>query len=106
MRGYVIRKQDGSYFMGCGYGGPKNPVPYFQHDLKQAKVYKTLPGAVKAAKNYGGYPGAAELNEWDEPVAWLGFMVEYDGRARGWKLVNVAPRDFDPQDYTMNNGQL
>ena len=53
----VIRRHDGKYFQGCGYGGPGNPVAYWSDRIWEAKVYKTEAGARKTAKQHGGYPG-------------------------------------------------
>ena len=101
--GYVIRRSDGQYFIGCGYGGPGHPVPYYMDDLKVAKAYKTAEGAAKAAKSYGGYVGVAELDEDGIAVRWIGFLVWQLGE---WRTVSAAPRDFDPNDYEGNNGPL
>ena len=103
--GYVVRMKDGQYFMGCGYGGPQHPVPYFTEDLQRAKVYRRENGAENAAKSYGGYAGSVSLDLWGAPEKWNGFLV-WQGEKRGWQVVNVDPLDFDPKDYTMNNGPL
>ena len=29
----VIRRSDGKFFQGCGYGGPGKPVPYWTDDV-------------------------------------------------------------------------
>lgn len=51
---YVIRREDGKYFQGCGYGRPGHPVPYWTEDIRMATSYKTSAGAIKAARRYGG----------------------------------------------------
>jgi hypothetical protein len=101
---YVIRRRDGQYFQGCGYGGPGHPVPYWTDRICYAQAYKTVEGCMKAAKKLGAYAGAAEASEESRiPVAWLGFLVP--GRT-GWRPVQDDPRSFDPKDYDGNNRQL
>ena len=98
----VIRRSDGKYFQGCGYGGPGNPVPYWTEDVKMAQVYQTPTGAAGAAKRYGGHRGAVETDR-GSVVRWLGFIVY---SRTGWRIVEDTPRDFDPNDYEGNNGPL
>ena len=102
-RGIVIRRRDGQYFVGCGYGGPGNPVPYWDPDIRKAQVYKTPTGAQKAVKLTGGYRGAAELDGEGRAVRWLGFVAY---ARSGWRIVEDTPRDFEPNDYEGNNGPL
>lgn len=99
----VIRRQDGKYFQGCGYGGPGNPVPYWSEWIHDARVYRTEAGAVKAGKQYGGYAGRAVADAFEIPMRWEGFIVRQRG---GWRTVDTAPRDFDPNDYEGNNGPI
>ena len=100
----VIRRSDGKFFQGCGYGGPGNPVPYWGSDIWKAKTYRTPAGAAAAMKRFGGSRGAAEADVEGRPVRWLGFLAY--GRS-GWRIIpDVRPKDFDPNDYEMNNGQL
>lgn len=94
--GYVVRKKDGRYYQGCGYGGPNNPVPYFFESLKNAKVYKTPLGAAKAAKSFGGFPGAVDLNENDVPQRWQGYIVFVRGKV--WKVTAAAPEEPEKQE--------
>ena len=101
--GYVVRRADGTYFQGCGYGGIGSPVPYFGEELRRAKVYRTPKGALEAAKRFGGHAGAADVSERGEAVAWRGFLVWRRGRL---EEIMVAPREFDPNDYEGNNGPL
>ena len=103
MRGIVIRRTDGKYFQGCGYGGPGNPVPYFTEDIHLAQVYKSPIGAQKAAKLYGGFRGAAELDEEGRAAQWLGFIIYGYG---GWRIIQEKPEHFEPNDYEGNNGPL
>ena len=99
----VIRRHDGKYFQGCGYGGPGNPVPYWSDRIWEAKVYKTEAGARKTAKQVGGYPGYAVADKFEIPKHWVGFLV---WQRQMWKALDVAPADFDPNDYEGNNGPL
>lgn len=103
MTGYVVRRPDGKFFIGCGYGGRGNPVPYWSEDLTAAKCYKTPEGAADAANRFGGYAGKAEADGRGNPAEWFGFLVRWRDE---WITVNRDPRDFDPQDYEMNNGPL
>ena len=103
MRGIVIRRRDGKYYQGSGYGGPGHPVPYFTEDIRLAQVYKTLTGTQKAAKLCGGFRGAAELDEEGRAAQWLGFI---DYGYGGWRIILEDPGDFDPNDYEGNNGPL
>lgn len=98
----VIRRSDGKYFQGCGYGGPGHPVPYWTDDMKMAQVYKTPTGAAGAMKRYGGYRGAVETQD-GRVVRWLGFLAYGH---RGWRFIEESPREFDPNDYEGNNGPL
>ena len=99
----VIRRHDGKYFQGCGYGGPGNPVAYWSDRIWEAKVYKTEAGARKTAKQHGGYPGYAVADKFEIPERWIGFLVWWRDR---WKTVNDAPAEFDPNDYDGNNGPI
>ena len=99
----VIRRADGRYFQGCGYGGPGHPVPYWVEDIRQAQIYLGPTRAAGAAKRYGGYRGAA-LAEAGRASEWLGFIVQ--GRGGQQIVTDVAPADFDPNDYEGNNGPL
>lgn len=102
-RAVVIRRTDGKYFQGVGYGGPGNPVPYWVEDIRQAQIYMSPTGAAGAMKRYGGYRGAA-LVEAGRPAEWLGYIVHGHG---GWRIVpDVTPAEFDPNDYEGNNGPL
>lgn len=103
MTAYGIRRSDGKYFIGCGYGGPGHPVPYWSGDLKAAKMYKTPEGAANAAGRFGGFAGKVRTDGHGAPENWEGFLVKWRDE---WKVVSRSPVDFDPQDYTMNNGPL
>ena len=98
---YVVRRHDGKYFQGCGYGGPGHPVPYWTEEIRQANVYLSANGARNAAKRWGGFIGIAEGN--GEPERWIGFLVWQRG---SWATVNEPPADFDPNDHEGNNGPL
>lgn len=101
---YVIRRSDGKYFQGCGYGGPGHPVPYWTERIWEAQTYRTTEGARKAAQKWGGWIGAADTRDnMPIPDRWLGFLVFSPA---GWRPVLVDPRDFDPNDYEGNNGPL
>lgn len=100
-RAYVIRRHDGKYFQGCGYGGPGNPVPYWTEDIREAQTYRSVPGARKAAQRWGGYVGLVEVDA--AVIRWLGFLV---WQRQMWKALDVAPADFDPNDYEGNNGPI
>ncbi len=97
---FVIRRHDGEYFEGCGYGGPGHAVPYWTDEIRRAKQYTTEPGARNAARKYGGYIGIAETDTEGRPERWVGFTVA------GWPPLDVSPQDFDPHDYEGNNGPL
>ncbi len=99
----VIRRHDGKYFQGCGYGGPGNPVAYWSDRIWEAKVYKTEAGARKTAKQHGGYPGYAVADKFKIPERWIGFLVWWRDR---WKTVDDAPEEFDTNDYEGNNGPI
>ena len=99
----VIRRHDGKYFQGCRYGGPGNPVPYWSNRIREAKVYKTEAGAMKTAKQVGGYPGYAVADKFEIPMRWIGFLVWQLGE---WWPVQENPREFDPNDYEGNNGPI
>lgn len=103
IRVYVVRRGDGKYFQGCGYGGPGHPVPYWTEDVRKALSYRTVVGAAKAAKQHGGYAGAAAADSEGAPKEWLGFLVR---RLNDMRTVLADPRDFDPNDYEGNNGPL
>ena len=103
MTGYVVRRPDGRYFIGCGYGGPGHPVPYWSEDLAAAKCYRTPKGAADAADRFGGYAGKAETDGHGTPAEWLGFLVRW---REEWTVISCAPGDFDPQDYQGNNWPL
>ena len=98
---YVIRRYNGKYFLGCGYGGPGQPVPYWGEDIAEAKPYRTVKGAKKAAGTWGGHVGKAEITL--NRIRWAGFLVWQLGE---WRTVDADPRDFDPRDYEGNNGPL
>ena len=85
----VIRRHDGKYFQGCGYGGPGNPVPYWSDRIFEEQV--------------GGYPGYAVADKFEIPMRWIGFLV---WQRNMWKAVDAAPADFDPNDYEGNNGPI
>lgn len=73
---YVVkRKEDNWYFLGCGYGGPGKPVPYFRNELDAAKVYNTAHGARAAAEKYGGAVGLAEVDSDEVPFRWVGWVL-------------------------------
>ena len=67
-----------------------------------AQVYKTPAGAAGAVKRYGGYRGAVETQD-GRAVRWLGFLAYGQ---RGWRIIDDAPADFDPNDWEGNNGPL
>ena len=100
---FIVRREDGEYFQGCGYGGPGNPVPYWSDEIRTAKSYRTPEGARNAAKRFGGYIGIAEADSDGVPVRWIGFAVWQLGR---YRPVDVNPKDFDPNDYEGNNAPL
>jgi len=103
MTGYVIRGKDGKYFEGSGYGGPGHRVPYWDEDIRNAKTYETYKNARKAAKNIGGNVGLVILDEWNRATNWICYVVTA-GRAS--VRVYEDPADFEPNDYTGNNGPL
>jgi len=73
---YVVkRKEDDWYFLGCGYGGPGKPVPYFRDDIDTAKIYFTAHGARAAAAKYGGAVGCVEVDSDDIPFRWVGWVM-------------------------------
>lgn len=98
---YVIRRFNGKYFEGCGYGGPGNPVPYWTEDVGDALVYKTVKGARKTAGTWGGHVGKVEITA--DGIRWAGFLVWQRGE---WRTVDADPQEFDPNDYEGNNGPL
>ena len=106
MNVYVVRRHDGKYFAGCGYGGPGNPVPYWTERIWEAKVYKTTEGCLKAAKKLGAYAGMAETRDDLDafPTRWIGFLVP--DRGGRWRTVDEDPRFFDFNDYDGNNRPL
>ena len=99
----VIRRRDGQWFMGCGYGGAGSPVPYWTERPEQAKAYGTLEEAAAAAKRFGGWAGKAAADETGRPAEWLGHLVRWRD---GWILDGSDPGEFDPNDYEGNNGPL
>lgn len=72
----VIRRSDGKFFQGCGYGGPGRPVPYWTEDIAQAKSYRLPAYARKAAEKYGGKAGYAEADSEGLPRKWVGYPKE------------------------------
>lgn len=103
MTGYIIRRHDGKYFEGNGYGGPGHAVPYWDEDVRNAKVYRSYRNAKAAARKNGGNVGLANVDEWDRATGWICFVVEAGGEA---VRVIEDPAEFDPKDYTGNNGPL
>ena len=100
----VVRRPDGKYFQGYGYGGPGHPVPYWTERIWEAQPYKTMSGARKAADRLGGWIGAADTGDRMQiPEKWLGWLVPAPG---GWRPVQVNPWDFDLLDYTGNNSPI
>lgn len=97
----VIRRNDGKYLEGCGYGGPGNPVPYWTDDVRMAKRYKMPEGTREAVRKFGGHRGVVEIDGKD--VKWLGFMLYWRGC---YRIITDPPRDFDPHDYEGNNGPI
>ena len=73
---YVIRREDGKYFQGCGYGGPGHPVPYWTEDIRMATGYKIPAAAIKAAGRYGGHVGVATADSNGAPREWRGSMPD------------------------------
>ena len=98
---YVVR-MDGDpkgprYYVGSGYGGKGDPVPYFYYGMtrESTKLYKTKKGAQDAADRFGGRVGMAELDETGAPQ-WLGYVLElepYDHRATYQDGKKVAEGD-------------
>ena len=72
---YVVKRpESGKYFLGCGYGGPGKPVPYYGEELDTAKIYHTAHGARQAAEKYGGCVGLAEIDGDEVPFRWVGWV--------------------------------
>lgn len=55
---FVIRRHDGEYFEGCGYGGPGHAVPYWTDEIRRAKQYTTEPGARNRPGSTGDTSGS------------------------------------------------
>ena len=72
----VIRREDGKYFQGCGYGGPGHSVPYWTEDIQMAAGYKVIAAAVKAAGRYGGHAGIATADSDGVPREWHGSLPD------------------------------
>lgn len=84
---YAIRRDDGLWYVGCGYGGAGNPVPYFEQELKQAKLY-TLAG-IRMAPKRNGWMKRYTLSAWiveigidGKPIRALG-PVQASGQETG-----------------------
>ena len=74
---YVVRRTtDGLFFVGCGYGGPGKPVPYFHADIRDVKMYKYPTKARDAAQRFGGALGMVRLDPNGTPAEWLGYVIE------------------------------
>lgn len=74
---FVVRMEDGRYFIGNGYAGPGKPVPYFENRLTEStKLYKTQRGAREAAERIGGKAGVVELDKYGRAVRWLGYAIK------------------------------
>jgi hypothetical protein len=91
MTGFIVQRKDGTVYVGSGYAGPGNPVPYWEptgKGLDAAKVYKTQRGAREAADKLGGIVGVVELDGNGKPVNWLGYAI----RLGSWNRYAVYGR--------------
>lgn len=74
MYGVLDRKK--GFYIGCGYGGPRKAVPYWDRDLQQVKLYRSRHAAWTAAKKFGGRVCGVTLNpETGKPEEYLGLLL-------------------------------
>lgn len=73
---YGVRDKRRGFFIGCGYGGPGGPCPYWDEDMSRAKLYKRRQAAWDAAKKFGGRVCGVEVDEeTGSAVKFLGDLV-------------------------------
>jgi hypothetical protein len=65
---YAIRRDDGLWFAGCGYGGAGNPVPYFDKDLSRAKLYMSRSG-IRMAEKKNAWMKRYTLSVWQVEIS-------------------------------------
>ena len=96
MRGYVIRREDGKWYIGSGYAGPGIAVPYFDHRLEAAKVYRTIQGLVMAGRRSSWMGSSVKVRPW---------VVEVDGDGRAARVLGPLVLDSTGRDAGAEEGK-
>lgn len=65
------------YLTGVGYAAPGQPVPYWESDIREAKLWKTPRSAFQAQAKYGGVVRLLRVDENERPVQEVGTLIHH-----------------------------